>query len=139
MFFLASLVVTFFTHTAAYLRALKYVRSLAECSNADSECLYKVQRWVYKRLLQGIIRIDVDVLELQATGLCRTSTNGTSIVVQELHARNWDTSVAASEVRCSAPATLLPLSCHSTVQRVRQGKRARVLMHAHACSSPERS
>lgn len=73
MFISASLLVTFFTLTASFLRTLKWVRSVADCSKKDSECLYLIQRWLYEHVVESFVGVDPDVIELQASGVCQAA------------------------------------------------------------------
>lgn len=98
MFVGASLLVTFITLTAALLRALKQVRRLASCSEADSTCLYDVQRFVYKRLVRNFVKVDAETLELQATGLCRAFSTGKSSSIDPLDS-GLQTNLVTAEVQ----------------------------------------
>ena len=71
---------------------------LAACSLAESQCLYDVQRFMYKRLVQGFVRVDAETLELQATGVCRTvnANNFTSI---DIFDNRWQSNLLTGEVR----------------------------------------
>jgi hypothetical protein len=73
---LGSLLVTFIALSATFLRALHLMHRLAECSEAESKCLYNAQRFVYKRFLRHFVKVDVELLELQATGACQSFVNG---------------------------------------------------------------
>lgn len=73
MFISASLLVTFITLTASFLRALSWVRNVADCSDQDSECLYRVQRWLYKHIVESFVGLDPDAFELQASGVCQAA------------------------------------------------------------------
>lgn len=85
MFVSASLMLTFITLSSALLLTLQWVRDLAECTEAESRCLHDVQRWFYKRLVKGLVKVDIETLELQFSGLCdvvgqgSNSTTGTQI------------------------------------------------------------
>lgn len=122
-FMSASLVVAAVTTTSAFLRALSFVKDLSECSRAESECLYNVQRWFYRRLVSGLVKVDVEVFELQAAGICRTLRTGD---VEQLLESRWTTNLATAEVlpcRCclhSFPGVLgaplhYPASCTTSM------------------------
>eukprot|EP00892_Ulva_mutabilis_P009433 jgi/Ulvmu1/6862/UM031_0067.1 len=104
-FMSASLAVAAVTTTSSFLRALSFVKDLSECSRADSECLYRVQRWFYRRLVEGLVRVDLEVLELQAAGVCRTLRDGD---VEQLIESRWSTNLATHEVleRCQTERQL---------------------------------
>lgn len=74
MFVSASLMLTFITLTAALLRTLQWVRMLADCTDDDSQCLHDLQRWFYTRLVQGLVKVDIQTLELQFSGACNVFT-----------------------------------------------------------------
>lgn len=99
-FMLASLLVAAVTTTSSFLRALSFVRDLSECSLADSECLYQVQRWFYRRLVAGLVKVDIEVLEVEAAGLCRLLDTGN---VEDLIESRWSTNLATAEVRRATP------------------------------------
>lgn len=92
----ASLLIAAVTTTSSFLRALSFVKDLSECSLADSECLYNVQRWFYRRLVEGLVKVDLAVLELEAAGVCRGLGNAD---VDQLLDSRWSTSLATAEVR----------------------------------------
>jgi hypothetical protein len=79
VFVSASLLISFFTLTASLLRALKWVRNLAECTEENSQCYEKVQRWFFKRLVKGLVPVDLDALELQFAEACETFRGNTTI------------------------------------------------------------
>ena len=98
MFVGCSLLLTFITLSASLLRALHLVHRLAACSHAESRCLYDVQRFAYRRLVQGFVRVDVETLELQAAGVCRTTNSGEGGAIDLLDAR-WKTHLITAEAR----------------------------------------
>lgn len=97
MFLGASLLLTFITLSAALLRALHLVHQLADCSEAESKCLYKVQRFLYRRLVRGFVNVDAETLELQATGVCRTVNTGDFSSLDIFDSR-WATNLITAEV-----------------------------------------
>jgi hypothetical protein len=80
VFVSASLLITFITLTAAFLRTLQWVGTLADCTQENSQCLYDVQRWFYVTLVEGLVQMDIETLELQRTGSCSQVTQGTSAI-----------------------------------------------------------
>lgn len=97
MFVGASLLVTFKALSASLLRALHLVHRLTECSEAENQCLYVVQRFIYKRLVSGFVKVDIDTLELQASGACRVVALEESASQDAFH-RRWQSSLVTSEV-----------------------------------------
>lgn len=67
MFVSASLLVTFITLTASLLAALQWVHNVADCSNESSQCLYRIQKWLYRHVVESFVGLDPDSLELEAT------------------------------------------------------------------------
>jgi hypothetical protein len=80
VFVSASLLITFITLTATFLRTLQWVGALADCTEKNSQCLYDVQRWFYVTLVEGLVQVDIETLELQHTGSCSQVTQGTSAI-----------------------------------------------------------
>lgn len=73
MFVSASLLVTFITLTAVFLRMMHWVWQLADCTEEGSTCLHDVQLWFYRRVVQGLeglVMVDAKTLELQRSGAC---------------------------------------------------------------------
>ena len=66
----ASLLLTFVTLSATLLRMLRWVRVLADCTEPESECPHDVQRWFYKHVVRGLVRVDVEVLEQHFSAVC---------------------------------------------------------------------
>jgi hypothetical protein len=107
VFVVASLLVTFIALTAALLRALQLMRQLATCTDAESKCLFNVQRFVYMRFMRHFVKVDMDLLEIQATGICQdfASSGGISlrnVIEQDLGSSN----VITAEVRLTPPVNL---------------------------------
>ena len=70
VFVSASLLLTFITLSAALLRTLHWVRVVAACTEEDSQCLHDLQRWFYTHFVKGLIKVDIEPLELHFSGLC---------------------------------------------------------------------
>ena len=70
VFVSASLLLTFITLSAALLRTLRWVRVVAACTEEDSQCLHDLQRWFYTHFAKGLVKVDIEALELQFLGLC---------------------------------------------------------------------
>ena len=112
----ASLLLTFVTLSAALLRMLRWVRVLADCTDAESQCLRDVQRWFYTHVVRGLVSVDAEVLEAQAAGLCDAlasappalAPNATSPVQESLAA-----SFQASDVRRSLLEVIASIPCLS--------------------------
>eukprot|EP00892_Ulva_mutabilis_P002674 jgi/Ulvmu1/12407/UM009_0056.1 len=70
VFMSASLLIAAVTTTSSLLRAGSVVIDLSECTLEGSTCLRNVQRWLYERFLQSLVRVEPAALELQADGVC---------------------------------------------------------------------
>jgi hypothetical protein len=70
VFVSASLLITFITLSGTLLRALHKVRDLAACTEANSRCFHDVQRWFHKLLFQGLLPVDIEILEAQFSAVC---------------------------------------------------------------------
>jgi hypothetical protein len=107
----ASLLVTFIALTAALLRALQLMRQLATCTDAESKCLYNVQRFVYMRFMRHFVKVDMDLLEIQATGICQDFASSGGISLQNVIEQDLGSSnVITAEVRITPPVNLT--ACH---------------------------
>jgi hypothetical protein len=79
------------------------MHQLAECSEAESKCLYNAQRFVYKRFLRQFVKVDVELLELQATGACQSFVNsGGGYLTDAIEDELGSTNVLTAEV-CMLP------------------------------------
>lgn len=116
VFMSASLFITAVTTTSSLLRASSFVIDLSECTHEDSECLRDVQRWVYNRFLKSLVRIDVDVLDLQDSPLCAGVQSGDA---SGIIAEGSITDLTTTEVPPPTPlpplAVTIPLSLRDSL------------------------
>jgi hypothetical protein len=106
---------TFITATASLLRARQWVHILADCTYEDSKCLYDVQRWVYIQFVKGLVKVDIETLELQLSGACDQLAQVNSTTATQFRER-VSSIPALSEVRAH-PRTISPIQL-SSLQRV---------------------